>query len=95
MGRQPLCQGMLGESAGQTLPGTKGGGKNQLNAEGNPKAAGKAGQKDEKPKDLIILEASELRTQVDKSETLQIRGMTYRHVNVLSVAIQAEHAQHS
>ena len=60
----------LDASAGQTVPGTKGGGKNKLNA-----AA--AGQKDEKKKDLIILEASELRTQVDKSETLQIRGMTY------------------
>ena len=76
-------------SAGQTAPGTKDGGKNKLNA-----AVGQK-QKDEKQKDLIILEASELRTQVDKSETLQIRGMTYRHVNVLSVAIQAEHAQHS
>ena len=75
--------------AGQTVPATKGGGKDKLNA-----AAGLK-QKDEKPKDLIILEASELRTQVDKSETLQIRGMTYRHVNVLTVAIQAEHAQHS
>lgn len=42
--------------AGQTVPGTKGGGKNKLNA-----AAGQK-QKDEKQKDLIILEASELRT---------------------------------
>ena len=42
--------------AGQTVPDTKGGGKNKLNA-----AAGQK-QKDEKQKDLIILEASELRT---------------------------------
>ena len=96
-----VAQEVVDPSAGQVVPdasaaGKKGDGKNKLNAEENKNAIQKAeAGKDTDKKDLIILEASELRTQVDKSETLQIRGMTYQHVNVLTVAIQAEHAQHS
>ena len=94
-----VAQEVVDPSAGQVVPdasaaGKKGDGKNKLNAEEN-KNAGQKAEADKDKKDLIILEASELRTQVDKSETLQIRGMTYRHVNVLTVAMQAEHAQHS